>query len=65
MWPPLDDPVQFEALCIDLWSETWGPGSTAQKNGRSGQPQAGTSARWKAALFIGFERFEQVPAAFR
>jgi hypothetical protein len=41
MWPPLDDPVQFESLCLDLWADIWGPGSTAQKNGRSGQPQAG------------------------
>ncbi len=39
-WPPPDDPVTFESLCLDLWQEIWGdPG--ADKNGRSGQAQAG------------------------
>ena len=40
-WPPPDDPAAFESLCLDLWSEVWGPDSGAQKNGRSGQLQAG------------------------
>jgi hypothetical protein len=39
-YPPPNDPTAFEALCLDLWKEIWDdPG--AQKNGRSGQPQAG------------------------
>ena len=37
---PPDDPVAFESLCLDLWKEVWGDDG-AQKNGRSGQPQAG------------------------
>lgn len=48
---PPNDPAAFESLCLDLWKEIWGdPG--AQKNGRSGQPQAGvdifgrTAAGW-------------------
>jgi tetratricopeptide (TPR) repeat protein len=40
-WPPPDDPAAFESLCLDLWKEIWGSDSHAQKNGRSGQPQAG------------------------
>lgn len=37
---PPNDSETFESLCLDLWREIWGdPG--AQKNGRSGQPQAG------------------------
>ncbi len=40
-WPPPNDPVAFESLCLDLWQEIWGPKCGAQKNGRSGQPQAG------------------------
>ena len=40
-WPPPDEPSAFESLCLDLWKEIWGPDSDAQKNGRSGQPQAG------------------------
>ena len=40
-WPPPNDPAAFESLCLDLWKEIWGPESGAQKNGRSGQPQAG------------------------
>ncbi|MDB6122232.1 MAG: Tetratricopeptide domain protein [Pedosphaera sp.] len=40
MWPPPNDPDAFESLCLDLWKEIWNdPG--AQKNGRSGQSQAG------------------------
>jgi hypothetical protein len=44
--------MAFESLCRDLWEDIWGPGSGAQKNGRSGQPQAGVdvygrqSGRW-------------------
>lgn len=39
-YPPPNEPAAFESLCLDLWKEIWGdPG--AQKNGRSGQPQAG------------------------
>ena len=39
-WQPPNDPSAFESLCLDLWREIWhDPG--AQKNGRSGQPQAG------------------------
>ncbi|HXU31115.1 MAG TPA: hypothetical protein VN851_11105, partial [Thermoanaerobaculia bacterium] len=40
-WPPPNEPTAFESLCLDLWEEIWGPESGAQKNGRSGQPQAG------------------------
>lgn len=40
-WPPPNDPVAFESLCLDLYREIWGKESGAQKNGRSGQPQAG------------------------
>lgn len=36
-----DDPGVFESLCLDLFGDIWGPSSGAQKNGRSGQPQAG------------------------
>jgi tetratricopeptide (TPR) repeat protein/Mrp family chromosome partitioning ATPase len=37
---PPNEPTAFESLCLDLWKDIWGdPG--AQKNGRSGQPQAG------------------------
>jgi hypothetical protein len=38
--PPLENPHDFESLCLDLWREIWGD-SGAQRNGRSGQPQAG------------------------
>ena len=39
-FPPPNSPGHFESLCLDLWKDIWGaPG--AQKNGRSGQPQAG------------------------
>ncbi len=37
---PPNEPATFESLCLDLWKEIWeDPG--AQKNGRSGQSQAG------------------------
>ena len=37
---PPNEPAAFESLCLDLWKEIWhDPG--AQKNGRSGQAQAG------------------------
>src|SRR5580704_16960462 len=36
---PPNDPTAFESLCLDLWSDIWQ--DHAQKNGRSGQPQAG------------------------
>jgi hypothetical protein len=39
-WEPPNDPTAFESLCLDLWREIWND-SNAQKNGRSGQPQAG------------------------
>src|SRR5262245_48581183 len=40
MWLPPNDATAFESLCLDVWKEIWNdPG--AQKNGRSGQPQAG------------------------
>lgn len=39
-WPPPNDPTAFESLCLDLFREIW-KDSGAQKNGRSGQPQAG------------------------
>jgi len=39
-WQPPNDPSAFESLCLDLWREIWQDPS-AQKNGRSGQPQAG------------------------
>ena len=38
--PPPKSDADFESLCLDLFRAVWGdPG--AQKNGRSGQPQAG------------------------
>jgi len=40
LWNPPNDPTVFESLCLDLWREIWHDLS-AQKNGRSGQPQAG------------------------
>lgn len=36
LFPP-NQPADFESLCLDLWTEIWGPDSGAQKNGRSGQ----------------------------
>ncbi len=39
-YPPPNEPAAFESLCLDLWKTVWNdPG--AQKNGRSGQAQAG------------------------
>ena len=38
-WDPPNDPAAFESLCLDLWQEICE--GHAQKNGRSGQPQAG------------------------
>lgn len=38
--PPVQSPEDFESLCLDLWREIWGD-PNAQKNGHSGQPQAG------------------------
>jgi len=38
---PPNSPELFESLCRDLWEDIWGLGSNAQKNGRSGQAQAG------------------------
>src|ERR1041385_4853805 len=39
-FPPPNNPDDFESLCLDLWKEIWrDPG--ANRNGRSGQPQAG------------------------
>jgi hypothetical protein len=35
-----NDPGQFESLCLDLFKELWSD-PNADKNGRSGQPQAG------------------------
>ncbi len=40
---PPNDPVAFESLCLDLFKEIWGD-SGAQKNGRSGQAQAGVES---------------------
>jgi len=40
-WPAPIDAAIFESLCLDLWKDIWGPASEAQKNGRSGQKQAG------------------------
>lgn len=37
---PPNNPDDFESLCLDLWKEVWGY-EGAEKNGRSGQPQAG------------------------
>jgi tetratricopeptide (TPR) repeat protein len=39
-WDPPNDPEAFECLCFDLWKVIW-QDCGAQKNGRSGQPQAG------------------------
>jgi class 3 adenylate cyclase len=39
-WDPPNDPRAFESLCLDLWRYDWHD-PNAQKNGRSGQPQAG------------------------
>jgi WD40 repeat protein len=38
--PPLRNWQDFEDLCLDLWRRLWND-PDAQKNGRSGQPQAG------------------------
>lgn len=38
--PPVQSPQDFESLCLDLWRDIWGD-PNAQKNGRSGQAQAG------------------------
>jgi hypothetical protein len=46
--PPPNEPAAFESLCLDLFREVWDyPG--AQKNGRSGQPQAGVDVFGRAA----------------
>jgi hypothetical protein len=39
-WEPPNNATAFESLCLDLWREIWND-PNAQKNGRSGQPQAG------------------------
>src|ERR1700676_2598167 len=39
-WDPPNDPTAFESLCLELWRDIWND-PNAQKNGRSGQPQAG------------------------
>ena len=39
-YPPPDATDVFESLCLDLWRDLWDDDG-AQKNGRSGQPQAG------------------------
>ncbi len=39
-WPPPNDSTAFESFCLELWGEIWQDPS-AQKNGRSGQSQAG------------------------
>ena len=46
-WPAPIDATIFESLCLDLWKDIWGPGSDAQKNGRSGQKQAGVDVYGK------------------
>lgn len=38
--PPPNTPEAFESLCLDIWKVILGDPGT-QKNGRSGQPQAG------------------------
>lgn len=38
---PPNDPAAFESLCLDLLKDIWGGDAGAQKNGRSGQSQAG------------------------
>jgi len=40
-WPPPNDPVAFESLCLDLWKEIWGVDSGAQKHAGDGQGQTG------------------------
>src|SRR5205814_1015661 len=40
-WPPPNDPVAFESLCLDLWKEIWGVNSGAQKHAGDGQGQTG------------------------
>lgn len=44
---PPNDPAAFESLCLDLWQEIWGD-SGAQKNGRTGQAQAGVDVFGKS-----------------
>ena len=39
-FPPVADWEKFERLCRDLWAEIW-RNPEAQRNGRTGQPQAG------------------------
>ena len=54
--PAPNDPVAFESLCFDLWKEIWGPQSGAQKNGRSGQDQAGVDiSGWDGARWVGVQ----------
>jgi len=43
-WDPPNDPTAFESLCLELWRDIWQ--DHAQKNGRSGQPQAGVDVFW-------------------
>ncbi len=55
-WPaPIDD-ATFESLCLDLWADLWGSGCGAQKNGRSGQPQAGVDVFGQAGdVWVGVQ----------
>jgi hypothetical protein len=39
-WDPPKDSAAFVSLCLELWKDIW-QDHGAQKNGRSGQPQAG------------------------
>ncbi|MGO8926407.1 MAG: restriction endonuclease [Limisphaerales bacterium] len=53
--PPPNDPVAFESLCRDLFKEVWQDWN-AQKNGRSGQPQAGVDVfGQKAGKWVGVQ----------
>ncbi len=53
--PPPNDPIAFESLCLDLFKELW-QDQNAQKNGRSGQPQAGVDVfGQKAGKWVGVQ----------
>ena len=56
MLPPPNNPEEFESLCLELWRLLL-KDSGAQKNGRSGQPQAGVDVfgRTEASCWVGIQ----------
>jgi hypothetical protein len=43
----------FETLCLAIWREIWGD-PNAQKNGRTGQPQAGVDVFGRIPDTVGY-----------